>query len=456
MASVVTGRILDPTSVLARLARIPGSPWHVRARLILGIATFFDGFDLLTISFALPAFAQSWHMSPGQIGLVISSAFFGQLIGALCAGWAAERFGRLPVVAVAVGSYALMAIACALAWSPAALTAFRFVQGLGLGAEVPIATTYVNEIAPAQSRGQFYVFYELIFVFGLIAAGVGGAAIVPHLGWQVMFYIGALPLLLAFVLTRVLPESPRWLVSRGRLAEADAVVTQIETAVIASGRELPPPELHVTVPAQEKAQVSELFRGIYRRRTFCVWALWFCCFSTTYGLATWLPTLYKTVLHLSLQQSLNFGLITQLVGICGSVLLAILVDRVGRKPLLALGFLGGGVALIALFFTGATTAMSMLIFVSIGTFFMAAVSIGLNLYTPELYPTRVRALGNSIGGAWQRVAAGIGPNVVAGLLGAYGLRSVFVYFGVLALAGAALTWAFATETKGQTLEEISP
>jgi MFS transporter, putative metabolite:H+ symporter len=184
--------------------------------------------------------------------------------------------------------------------------------------------------------------------------------------------------------------------------------------------------------------------------------LWFCCFSTTYGLATWLPTLYKTVLHLSLQQSLNYGLITQLVGICGSVLLAILVDRVGRKPLLALGFLGGGVALIALFFTGVTTATSMLIFVSIGSLFMGAVSIGLNLYTPELYPTRVRALGNSIGGAWQRVAAGIGPNVVAGLLGAYGLRSVFVYFGVLALAGAALTWSFATETKGQTLEELSP
>src|ERR1700678_952698 len=221
MASVVGGQILDPTAVLARLARIPVSPWHVRARLILGIATFFDGFDLLTISFALPAFAQTWGMSPGQIGLVISSSFFGQLIGALCAGWAAERFGRLPVVTVSIASYALMSIACALAWSPAALSAFRFMQGLGLGAEVPIATTYVNEIAPAQSRGQFYVFYELIFVIGLIAAGVGGAAIVPRFGWQVMFYIGALPLLLAFVLMRVLPESPRWLVSRGRLAQAD-------------------------------------------------------------------------------------------------------------------------------------------------------------------------------------------------------------------------------------------
>ena len=446
----------DATSILARLARIPVSPWHVRARLILGIATFFDGFDLLTISFALPAFAQAWGMTPGQIGLVISSAFFGQLIGALGAGWAAERFGRLPVVTVSIASYALMSIACALSWNPASLIAFRFVQGLGLGAEVPIATTYVNEIAPANVRGQFYVFYELIFVVGLIAAAIGGAIIVPWLGWQVMFYIGSLPLLLALVLMRLLPESPRWLVSRGRLSEADAVVAQIETAVVASGRALPPPELHVSVPAQEKADVAELFRGAYRRRTLTVWALWFCCFSTTYGLGSWLPTLYKTVFHLDLATSLRYGLITQVVGIAGSALLALLVDRVGRKPLLTIGFFAGGVALLALFLTGVTTAMTLLIFVSIGTLFMGAVSIGLNLYTPELYPTRVRALGSSIGGAWQRVAAGIGPNVVAGLLGAYGLRSVFVYFGVLALAGGALTWAFATETKGRTLEELSP
>ncbi len=448
--------MLTPTAVLARLARIPVSPWHVRARLILGIATFFDGFDLLAISFALPAFAQAWGMSAGQIGLVISSAFFGQLVGALVAGWAAERFGRLPVVTAAIASYALMSIACALSRNPAALITFRFIQGLGLGAEVPIATTYVSEVAPAQVRGRFYVLYELIFVIGLVAAAVGGAIIVPRLGWQAMFYIGALPVVLAFVLMRLLPESPRWLVSRGRIAEGAAVVRTIEDAVVASGRTLPPPELHVTVPPQEKADVAELFRGIYRKRTLCVWALWFCCFSTTYGLTSWLPTLYRTVFHLGLAQSLNFGVITQLVGIAGSGLLAVLIDRVGRRPLLAIGFFAGGVALLALFLTGVTTALTLLVFVSIGTFFMSAVAIGLNLYTPELYPTRIRALGNSIGGAWQRVAAGIGPNVVAGLLGAYGLRSVFVYFGVLALAGGALTWAFATETKGRTLEELSP
>jgi MFS transporter, putative metabolite:H+ symporter len=445
----------DGGAVLARLARIPSSPWHVRARLTLGIATFFDAFDLLTISFALPAFAQSWAMTPTQIGLVLSSAFFGQLIGALGAGWLAERYGRLPVVSASVATYALMSIACAQAWNPSSLIAFRFVQGLGLGAEVPIATTYVSEVAPAGVRGRFYVVYELIFVVGLIAAGLLGAILVPRFGWRVMFYIGALPLLLALVLTRVLPESPRWLVVRGRIAEADAAVRTIEDAAIAAGRTLPDPGPSVAVAPKEKADVRELFRGVYRRRTLCVWALWFCCFSTTYGLNTWLPTLYKTVFHLGLAQSLNYGLITQIVGIGGSALLAVLVDRVGRKPLFTIGFLAGGASLLALWFTGAGSAELLLTVVSLGTFFMSAVAIGLNLYTPELYPTRVRALGNSIGGAWQRVAAGIGPNVVAALL-VYGLPSVFVYFGVLAIIGGVLVWVFGSETKGKTLEELSP
>jgi putative MFS transporter len=199
-----------------------------------------------------------------------------------------------------------------------------------------------------------------------------------------------------------------------------------------------------------------LFRGVYRRRTLCVWALWFCAFSTTYGLGSWLPTLYKTVFHLDLATSLRYGLITQVVGIAGSALLALLVDRVGRKPLLTIGFFAGGIALLALYLTGVTTAMSLLIFVSIGTFFMGAVSIGLNLYTPELYPTRIRAFASSVGGAWQRVAATIGPLVVAALVTPYGLGSVFLYFGGLAILGGVLAFLFATETKGQVLEELSP
>jgi putative MFS transporter len=139
----------------------------------------------------------------------------------------------------------------------------------------------------------------------------------------------------------------------------------------------------------------------------------------------------------------------------GSFCFALLVDRVGRKPLFIGGFIAGGIALLALCVLGATNPLTLVVFVAIGAFFMNAVSTGLNLYTPELYPTRVRAIGSAVGSVWQRVAAGTGPLVVA-VLAADGLRSVFAYFGALAILGGLVAFAFATETKGRTLEQLSP
>jgi putative MFS transporter len=445
-------------ALLARLERIPTAWWHVRARMILGVATFFDAFDLLAISFALPALVGVWKMTPSQVGLVLSAAFVGQLLGAIVAGWAAERYGRLFVTTITIAIFSVMSLACAFAWDPNSLIAFRFLQGIGLGGEVPIATTYISELARAEGRGRFYILYELVFSFGLVAAGVIGYLIVPRIGWQSMFIVGAAPALIVFFLRRLLPESPRWLVSRGRLAEADDAIAGIERSVAGSGYALPPPLPAAAVPARarEATRWGEFLTGRYLKRSLTVWALWFCCFSTTYGLTSWLPTLYKTIFNLSLSHSLLYGMITNLTGICGSAICAFSIDRIGRRRWFGFAFLCGGATLLALWYVGPSTAVTLLVFVSLGAFFMSSVSIALNLYTPELYPTRIRAFASSVGGAWQRVAATIGPLVVAALVTPYGLGSVFLYFGGLAILGGVLAFLFGTETKGQILEELSP
>jgi putative MFS transporter len=446
----------SPPDIASRLERIPPFGWHIRARLILGIGTFFDAFDLLAITFAIPAFQDAWHMTPGQIGLVLSAAFFGQLFGALLAGWFAERWGRLYVANLTIAMFSIMSLACALAWNPASLIVFRFIQGIGLGGEVPIATTYIAELSQARIRGRFYVLYELIFVFGLIGAGLLGTILVPWLGWQSMFILGALPALLTMVLRRLLPESPRWLASRGRAAEADAVVANVERLAAARHIKLAPPMAPAIEPSTKAGDWREMFSTFYRGRTFAVWAMWFCCFSTTYGLTSWLPSLYRSHFHLPLQQALFYGLVTNLVGICGSIACALFVDRVGRRRWFTGGLICGGAVLLPLAFISIDTAETLLFFVSAGSFFLSTVSIGLNLYTPELYPTRMRAFASSVGGAWQRVAAFLGPMVVGTLLPLYGLGSLFFYFGGLAILGGAITWCFAVETAGRELEEISP
>ncbi len=442
--------------ILARMERLPVSWWHIRARIIVGIGTFFDAIDLMAITYALPAFVDSWKMNPQQIGLVLSAAFVGQLIGAIIAGWAAERYGRLYVTTITIGIFSVMSLACAFAWNPASLIAFRFIQGIGLGGEVPIANTYVNEIARAEVRGRFYLLFQMVFGIGLVCAAVLGFFIVPTLGWQFMFYLGAAPAILVFFLRRLLPESPRWLVVKGRLEEADRIVADIERSITVSGKILPPPRIDLALIASPKpTRWTEIFEGIYLRRTLSDWAFWFCCFSTGYGLLTWLPTLYRTVFHLSVSDSLKYGMITSLVGIVSAVCCAFFIDYVGRRLWFTGAFFIGGVTLLALWYVGPNSAQTILVFVTFGWFFMSSLSLAINLYTSELYPTRIRAFGGAVGGAWQRIAAALGPNVIAFLL-PYGVGSLFVYFGGLALLGSVLAWFFAIETKGRSLEELSP
>ncbi|MGC1778896.1 MAG: MFS transporter [Xanthobacteraceae bacterium] len=444
------------SNVAARLERLPFSSFHIRIRLILGVATFFDAVDLLAISFALPALAGPWHLTPNEIGAVISAAFLGQLVGALLAGWGAEVFGRLRIVTLAVAVFGLMSLACAFAWDARSLMVFRFIQGIGLGGEVPVATTYIVEFARREGRGRFYILYELVFSFGLVGAALLGYWLVPKIGWQVLFYIGAAPAALALFLTRLLPESPRWLVGQGRVAEAEAIVARIEREIEASGTTLPPPVAALADAAASPRRWLEMLGPVYRRRTIGVWAMWFCCFSTLYGLNAWMPTLYRTTFKLPLSQALGYGLIVQACGIVGAMLCAFNIDRVGRRPWFTLALAGGGLSLLLLAWLGVSAATTLLIFVSLASFFMSGVAIGLNLYTAEIYPTRIRAFASSIGGAWQRVAAASGPIVVAAMLTHGSLTRVFVYFGVIALIGAGVAARFTVGTEQKSLEVVSP
>src|SRR4051794_40884600 len=168
--------------IVARLERLPTSWWHVRARIIVGVATFFDAFDALTIATVLPVLRPMWKLTGPEIGMMISAGFVGQLIGALLFGWVAERFGRMPAMIWSIATFAVMSLVCALAWDYNSLVAFRVLQGIGLGGEVPVAAVYISELTKAQNRGRFVLLYELVFPVGLTGASLLGRWVVPHLG----------------------------------------------------------------------------------------------------------------------------------------------------------------------------------------------------------------------------------------------------------------------------------
>jgi MFS transporter, putative metabolite:H+ symporter len=441
--------------IVSRIERLPISSWHVKARVIIGIATFFDAFDALAIAFVLPVLVPLWKLTGPQIGLMISVGYLGQLIGALFFSWLAQRFGRVKAMAWSVLLFSVMSLCCAFAWDYQSLLAFRTLQGLGLGGEVPIAAVYISEITRAKGRGRFVLLYELIFPIGLVGAALLGSWVVPHLGWHYMFLVGAVPAVLALFMQRVLPESPRWLAVRGRNYEAEAAIAYIERETEkASGKPLPPAQA-VVATHQQPASWSDLFGPLYLRRTLVVWLMWFGAYLITYGLTVWLPTIYRTTFHLPLALSLQYGLITQVVGLLGTLTCALTIDYVGRRPWFAAAFAGGAVALGVLWFIGASSAERVLVLVSIAFFFSSVLSIGVYLYTPELYPTRARAMGVGVATAWLRLASMIGPSVVGLMIGG-GLENVFLAFGLIAAVAAVVTALFAVETKGRVLEEVSP
>jgi putative MFS transporter len=457
--------ILDTRqNIVARLERLPITSWHVRARMIVGAATFFDAFDVLTISVVLPVLAGTWHLTPSRIGLLISTGFAGQLAGAFLFGWAAEKFGRLRALVYSIAIFACMSLACAFAWNYTSLFICRTIQGVGIGGEVPVAAAYINELSKARGRGRFFLLYEIVFGLGLTSAGLVGYWAVPRVGWQFMFILGALPAFLALMLRRLLPESPRWLLSKGRLAEADRVVCEMEKYARDRGIEFEASRIDVAPVAPPQAQPAthwaELFSGKYLRRTLTVWSLWFCCYFVSYGLTTWLPTIYRTVFKLDVATALRYGLATNLAGLVGDLIVALTIDRVGRRAWFGLAFLLGALPLaaipiFALHAAGSLSANRVMVCASLSYVFVASNSVVCYLYTPEIYPTRLRALGSSIATAWLRAGSATGPILVGLLLTHFDLGAVFLMFGLVGLAGAGAS-LFAIETKERVLEEISP
>ncbi|WP_197492866.1 MFS transporter [Rhodococcus qingshengii] len=442
--------------ITGRIERLPISRWHAKSRVLIGTATFFDAFDALTIAQVLPVLVPLWGLTTGDVGLLIAIGYLGQLLGALIFASVAERFGRVPAMILAIIVFSTMSVLCMFSWNFHSLLIFRAIQGLGLGGQVPIAAVYISEITKAHGRGRFVLLYELIFSVGVFVAGIVGYWMVPALGWEYMFLVGAAPILIVYTLRTWLPESPRWLASKGRHEDADRSMRSIEEQVRkAVGTDLPPVQPGASAAEERQSDWRELFKPPYLRRTLVVWCIWFGSYLVYYGISTWLPTLYRTTFDLPLEVALRYGLISTAVGFVGAALCALTIDYLGRKMWFTLALGGSAAFLAVLAISGADTPQKLLIFGSGAYFFATAAAIGVYLYTPELYPTRTRAIGVGTATAWLRLASMAGPLIIGTLIG-HGLSLVFVVFGVIAILAALVVGFFAVETKGRVLEELSP
>jgi len=420
----------------------------------MGSATFFDAFGALTIAFVLPALIGAWKLQPAQIGTMISVGYLGQIVGALFFGWLAERIGRTKSVACAMAVDGIMSLCCAFSGSFLQLAIFRTIQGCGLGGEVPVAAAYINELCEARGRGRFVMLYETIFPCGVLGASLMGILMVPRFGWQSMFVLGGAPALLIAVLVWRLPESPRWLIGKGRLDEAGEIVAQIEAATPDRIEPAAKKMAALTAPAA-KTRWSEVLSPFYRRRTLVVWVLWASTYFVYYGIGTWLPSLYRTVYHFSVADSLRWGSIANILQVLIVATSALFVDKLGRKLWFGMAFLVSAVLMLSLAMLGAKTPESVVVLGSLTFAVLGSNATMLYLYTPEIYPTRMRAAGTGLATSFLRAASAAGPFLVGFVLKGGGVAAVFYVFAAVTFIGLITTFG-AIETRRRQLEEINP
>jgi putative MFS transporter len=303
--------------------------------------------------------------------------------------------------------------------------------------------------------------YEMIFPVGLMAAGQIGTLLVPLYGWKILFLVGGIPgLILAFLVAR-LPESPRWLIGRGRLDEAQAIIARAEDSARRKYPDFPAfdPAAHVSPSAMpsgslDRSRWRELLSPVYRRRTLVAWGLWASAYFIANGLNNWMPTLYHSLYQLPLGEALRAASMNNVAQVALLLVCAFCIDRLGRRAWALACFVGGALLLAILGFGGARS-LTMLISLATLTYgILGSINAVLYLYTPEIYPTRMRAIGTGLSTSWLRIASAAGPPLVGLLVERHGISAVFIMFTGVAVLGALFAFSM-IETGGRQLEDIA-
>lgn len=437
--------------VLERLEALPVGRFHYKLLLVTGLGWLFDSMDTGLIAFILPVLAKEWGLAPGQMGLIGSIGLIGMALGAVISGTVADRIGRKKVFTITVLLYSLASAFCALSWNYQSLLVFRFLVGFGLGGELPVAATLVSEYAPSRVRGRFIVLLESFWGLGWIAAACIAYFFIPVYGWRMAFLIGALPALYVCLIRLHMPESVRYLLTRGRVDEARQIVLSLEKqlhvpSALFTGETEP-------VPVVAKASFRELWKKPFMSRTIMLWLVWFGINFSYYGIFMWLPSLVFQQ-GFTVVKTFEYVLIMTLAQLPGYYCAAWLVDKIGRKYTLSAFLLFSGVA--SYFFGHASTAATLMMWGSVMSFFNLGAWGVLYTYTPEQYPTAIRALGSGWAAGFGRFGGMAAPMMVGALLArSFGFASVFYMFALVFAAVAVIVLSLGVESKQKDLESLS-
>ncbi|KLN56569.1 MFS transporter [Variovorax paradoxus] len=449
------------TMLSARIERLPFSGFHRRLLMMGGLGYTFDAMDAAVIAFVLPVLRTDWGLSSVQIGVLASANFIGFFFGALAAGACGDLIGRRKVMMSALAIYCVASLFSGMVNDWTLFLALRIVAGFGAGAESAIIAPYLSEFVARRYRGTFTGALAGFFSFGFVAAALLGYFIVPAhpQGWRIVIFITALPVVLLLWWRRALPESPRWLESQGRQAEADTIMDAMEADHMQGGRALPALNAQdVAAPPPSMSQgkllknYATLVSGKLIRISSMTWLMWLSITFSYYSFFTWIPSLLIQN-GMTITKSFGYSLVMYIAQIPGYFSAAWLNERIGRQATIVSYMLLGGLCALGLAFTH-SDAQIMAAGVLL-SFFMNGTYAGVYAYTPEVFPTQVRATGSGLASAIGRIGGITAPILVGFIYPTAGFAGVFGMTTAVLLLGAAAVTFMGIPTRGRSLEDIA-
>ncbi|NME04743.1 MFS transporter [Psychrobacillus sp. BL-248-WT-3] len=386
---------------------------------IAGLAWMFDAMDVGILSFVIAALATEWALTPNEMGWIGSVNSIGMAVGALVFGVLADKVGRKKIFMITLILFSVASGLSALTTTLIAFLALRFLVGMGLGGELPVASTLVSESVEAKERGRVVVLLESFWAAGWIISALIAYFIIPDYGWRVALLITALPAFYAIYLRLKLPDSPKY-----------------------------------TEKNTETRSIIQNMKGVwakkYAKATLMLWIVWFTVVFSYYGMFLWLPSV-MVMKGFSLIQSFEYVLIMTLAQLPGYFSAAWLIEKAGRKFVLVTYLLG--TAASAFVFGSAETTAVLIVSGMLLSFFNLGAWGALYAYSPEQYPTVIRATGSGMAASVGRIGGILGPLLVGSLVTAgYEIGWIFGIFCIAIIIGVIAIIFLGTETKQVELE----
>jgi putative MFS transporter len=452
MATMTQARSTSTTTVDDVIEQIGVGRFQWRLLFANGLVWAADAMEVLIIGFVLPAITRLWGLTPGQASLVGAATFLGMFVGASGWGRIADRWGRRRVFLLTVLLDAAFGLLSALSPNFVWLIVFRFLTGTAVGGTLPVDYAIMSEYLPTKQRGKFLVYLESFWALGTIIVALLAWRLIPDprladTGWRWLLAASAVPGLLGYWVRRSVPESPRYLVAQGREAEARAVLQRVADT---NGVQITVAQLQTTLQ-RANTTFATIWNGTLFRRTLLLSMVWFGLSLGYYGIFTWLPTIFVGQ-GFTFVRSYGYVVLLALAQIPGYVLAAYLVDRVGRKPTVALFLIASAVC--SYLFAIANTPQLIVAGGMVLSFSLLGAWGALYAFTPELYPTDIRATGMGWASAMARAAGVCAPFIGGSLLNVSLVLALSVYAAFFVISAVAALF-IDVETRNRRLLDVT-